>query len=62
MTTQPSVPPPATPPSVSLDDNTASIVGSVLAIAIVAIGKLFYSPLLEFEHMLSYTYNHCIYL
>ena len=49
----PAVPPPATPPSVSQNDNTAIIVGSVLAIAIVAIGKLFYSPLLEPEHMKS---------
>ena len=49
----PSVPPPATPPSVSQDDYTASIVGSVLAITIAAIGKPFYSPLLyiEFENM-----------
>ena len=38
----------------SQDDNTASIVGSVLAIAIVAIGKLFYSPLLEHIQSLSY--------
>ena len=42
----PSVPPPASPPSVSQDGNTASIVGIVLAITIAAIGKPVYSPLL----------------
>ena len=47
------VPPPATHPRVSQDDNTASIVGSVLGITIVAIGKLFWSALLELEHMSS---------
>ena len=45
----PSVGPPATPPSVSQDDNIANIVGSVLAITTVVIGKLFYFALLEFD-------------